>query len=60
MMKPTLVRLRASASESVHVTIIRNYDPVVRDKKLVTFKSEPYEIDAALEVVNATTDLIGV
>ncbi len=45
-------------SEPVRVTIVRNYDPRIRDDKLAMFKSEPHEIDAALEVVNATTDLI--
>jgi 2-succinyl-5-enolpyruvyl-6-hydroxy-3-cyclohexene-1-carboxylate synthase len=40
------------------VKIIRHYDPNLRDKKIAEFRTEPHEIDAALEVVNATTDLI--
>lgn len=39
------------------VKIVRNYDPAQRDARLAEFKSEPHEIDAALEVVNAVTDL---
>ena len=42
----------------VPVTIVRNYNPERRDKKLAEYQSEPHEIDATLEVVNATTDLI--
>lgn len=50
----------ASSSTPVptEVKIIRYYDPIERDKKLQMYQSEPREIDAALEVINATTDLI--
>lgn len=34
------------------------FDPVLRDKKVEEFRSEPSLIDARLEVINATTDLI--
>jgi hypothetical protein len=44
--------------EPTVVKIIRHYDPVVRDEQTAIFRSEPHEIDAALEVVNAVTDLI--
>lgn len=40
------------------MSIVRNYDPVIRDTKLAIYKSEPHLIDAALEVVNATTELM--
>jgi len=40
------------------VTIVRNYDPNERDRKIAEYKSEAHEIDATLEVINAVTDLI--
>jgi 2-succinyl-5-enolpyruvyl-6-hydroxy-3-cyclohexene-1-carboxylate synthase len=50
--------LPTSTGVSTVVTIQRHYDPDRRDKMLAMFKSEPHEIDAALEVVNAITDLV--
>ena len=38
--------------------IVRHFDPVARDTKQAMFKAEPHEIDSALEIVNAVTDLI--
>lgn len=40
------------------VKIIRHYDPVKRDYMVAMFKSEPHEIDASLEIINAVTDLM--
>jgi hypothetical protein len=40
------------------VRIRRYFDPAQRDKMHEQFRSEPFAIDGALEVVNATTDLI--
>lgn len=40
------------------VKIVRNFDPVLRDKMILEYKSEGSLIDAALEVANATTDLL--
>jgi hypothetical protein len=40
------------------VRIRRYYDPQLRDQKRDFYRSEPSRIDADLEVVNATTDLI--
>lgn len=40
------------------VRIRRYYDPAQRDAKRELFRSEPSIIDGALEVVNATTDLM--
>lgn len=40
------------------VKIRRYFDPLVRDKKIETYRSEPSIIDRTLEVANATTDLI--
>lgn len=39
------------------VKIVRHYDPATRDKLMAMYSREPHDIDAALEVVNATTDL---
>lgn len=47
-----------SQGTPVEVKIVRHFDPVQRDKMIAVFKSEPHEIDAALEVVNAVTDLV--
>jgi hypothetical protein len=43
---------------AIAVTIVRNYNPERRDKKLAEYQAEPHEIDATLEVTNAVTDLI--
>ncbi len=40
------------------VRIRRYYDPQEKDRRLALYRSEPSVIDATLEVVNATTDLI--
>lgn len=48
----------SSTGVPLDVKIVRNYDPQARDKKIAEYKSEPHEIDAALEVVNAVTDLV--
>lgn len=48
-----------SSGTPVEVKIIRHFDPEKRDKMVAMFKTEPHEIDAALEVINAVTDLVG-
>lgn len=40
------------------VRIRRYYNPAVKDQNVALYRSEPSVIDATLEVVNATTDLI--
>lgn len=40
------------------VRIRRYYDPALRDQKQEVYRTEPSVIDATLEVVNATTDLL--
>ena len=40
------------------VKVRRYYDPETRDKSVELYRSEPSVIDATLEVVNATTDLL--
>lgn len=47
-----------STGVNLEVKLVRNYDPELRDKRITMYKAEPHEIDAALEVVNAITDLI--
>lgn len=48
----------STGGEATKVRIVRHYDVARRDGKIAEYKSEPHEIDAALEVVNAVTDLI--
>ncbi len=50
--------VRSSTEVPIEVKIQRHYDPLTRDRKMEIYKSEPREIDSALEVVNAVTDLI--
>lgn len=40
------------------VKIRRYYNPQIRDARIEEYRSEPHIINATLEVVNATTDLI--
>lgn len=47
-----------STGQPFELKIVRHFDPVQRDTKLALYKSEPHEIDAALEIINAITDLI--
>lgn len=51
-------QVASSTGVPMDVKIVRHYNPVLRDRMFAMFRSEPREIDAALEVVNATTDLI--
>lgn len=46
-----------STGQPFELKIARHYDPVLRDAKKAMFKSEPHDIDAALEIANAITDL---
>jgi len=47
-----------STGTPFELKIVRHYDPVIRDSKVLMFKAEPHEIDAALEIANAVTDLV--
>jgi len=40
------------------VRIRRYFDPAEKDRKVELYRSEPLVIDATLEVINATTDLV--
>lgn len=48
----------SGAETPVKVEIVRYYDPAARDDEADMYREEPHRIDAALEIVNATTDLI--
>jgi hypothetical protein len=50
--------LQQSSGEIKTLKIRRYYDPVKRDKALFNLGEEPCLIDGALEIANATTDLI--
>lgn len=52
-MQPT-----ASGGMPTEIKVVRHYDPEQRDRMVAMFKTEAHEIDSALEVVNAITDLI--
>lgn len=49
---------QSSTGVPLEIKIQRHYDPIKRDEKLSEYRSEPHQIDAALEIVNATTDLV--
>lgn len=49
---------QTSTGVPLEIKLVRHYDPLQRDAMVAMFKSEPHEIDSALEVVNAVTDLI--
>ncbi len=49
---------QTSTGVPMEIKIVRNYNPERRDKKMAEYQSEPHEIDATLEVINAVTDLI--
>jgi hypothetical protein len=50
--------IRQSNGTEQEVKIRRYYDPKMRDSMKSMLQSAPSEIDAALEVANAVTDLI--
>jgi hypothetical protein len=47
-----------STGQPFELKLVRHYDPVQRDTQVSMYKSEPHEIDAALEIINAVTDLL--
>ena len=47
-----------SLGAELEIRIVRNFDPKTRDQKIELYRSEPSAIDAALETVNAITDLL--
>jgi hypothetical protein len=57
-LKPEALIPSSSGGEPTKVTIVRCFDPEVRDNKVALYKGEPNDIDVALETVNAVTDLL--
>ncbi len=49
---------QSSTGVPLEIRIQRHYDPVKRDERLAEYRAEPHQIDGALEIVNATTDLL--
>lgn len=49
---------QSTGAEPLDIKLIRHFDPEQRDEKIALYRDEPHLIDAALEIVNATTDLI--
>lgn len=47
-----------TGGEPMKITIVRHFEPKERDTKLAIYASERHTIDSALEVANATTDLL--
>jgi len=47
-----------SMQQPIEVKIVRCYNPSERDERIMALESEPSQVDAKLEIVNATTDLI--
>lgn len=50
--------VQTSQGTVTEVKLVRFYDPNIRDARIAMFRSEPHDIDAALEVVNAVTELV--
>lgn len=50
--------MNSSTGTPFEVKIVRHFDPNKRDEMMAMYRSEPHQIDAALEVVNATTEVI--
>lgn len=57
-MKDQLIKASTPGAPDTAVKVVRHYDVLRKDKELETLKKEPSLIDAALEVVNAITDLV--
>lgn len=55
---PPVFKMKQTNGNETEVKIRRYYDPKIRDIKAELFRSEPSTIDANLEVINATTDLM--
>lgn len=57
-LQPKNYKPDATKDEIKIANVRKYYDQLERDKKVEEFTSEPSRIDAALEIVNATTELI--
>lgn len=50
--------IQTSTGNPIEVKIVRHFDPLKRDEMMAMYRDEPHQIDGALEVVNATTELM--
>jgi len=57
-LRDQLVRGTNAGKDVVEFKVVRFFDPEERDRNIEVYRSERSLIDAKLEVVNATTDLI--
>ena len=55
---PNVAQSKKTSGEVYEVKLRRHYDPQQRDHEREVLASEPLAIDAALEIVNAVTDLV--
>jgi len=51
-------QMAQSVGAPITIKIVRHFDSVARDAMIERYRSEPHLIDATLEVVNATTELL--
>jgi len=51
-------KMPQSVGPPVEIKIQRHFSPAQRDVKIDRYRSEPHIIDATLEVINATTELL--
>ena len=57
-LRDQIIKPTVEGAAPTDVKVVRYYDPVQRDNMVAMFKTEAHEIDSALEVVNAVTDLM--
>ena len=57
-LKATIIPSSIAGVDPTKIDVILNYDTKEKDAKVETFRSEIGRINGALEVVNATTDLV--
>lgn len=56
-LKETTVQ-SSTGGAATEIKIVRHFDPAKRDAALAVYRDEPHLIDSALEIVNATTELL--
>lgn len=47
-----------STGVQLEIKLVRHYDPQYRDSAMAMYQAEPHQIDGALEVINAVTDIV--
>lgn len=57
-LKDMLTPATVQGAEPTKISVVRHYNPTQRDVHLEMYRSEAHKIDAALEVVNAVTELV--